>query len=200
MIGTCRVRSLPRISSASSKPSMSGICTSSSARATSWHKQQFERFGAGAGLEELHVVAPQAAPTAPAGSPRGHRRADISPLSGHGGHDLRDEDRSSPRSRSRDLRQRQHDHRPGRASRRPPASAATAALARLLHDGQPPARRTASSPARAVLVGAGQNDADQSIAIAVRGRFEQHVDRRAREMHRLVGGERQYRGPSSTSR
>src|SRR3954471_13354061 len=36
MIGTWRVRSLPRMNSASSKPSMPGIWTSSSARATSW--------------------------------------------------------------------------------------------------------------------------------------------------------------------
>ena len=35
MSGMCRVRSLPRISSASSKPFISGICTSSNARATS---------------------------------------------------------------------------------------------------------------------------------------------------------------------
>ena len=56
----CRVRSLPRISSASSNPFISGICTSSNARATSsWASSSSEGLGARLGLEDVQPVTLQ---------------------------------------------------------------------------------------------------------------------------------------------
>ena len=55
----CRVRSLPRMSSASSKPSMSGIWTSTSASATSWTSRSSSASAPGSRLEQLDVVAAQ---------------------------------------------------------------------------------------------------------------------------------------------
>ena len=63
-------------------------------------------------------------------------------------------------------------------------SSMTASAAALLDGAQ---------PVGAVGAGAGQHHADHGVAVDVRGRFEQHVDRRPRRAHRRVGRQRDQR-------
>jgi hypothetical protein len=57
MIGMWRARSLPRMNSASSKPSMPGIWTSSKRQRDLVHQKQFQRLFARAGLETGQALA-----------------------------------------------------------------------------------------------------------------------------------------------
>ena len=76
MIGMSRVRGAPRMISASSKPSISGICTSTIASTTPLDEQQLERLASRARRAgSTQVVAAAAAPRARRGSRRRRRRA-----------------------------------------------------------------------------------------------------------------------------
>ena len=160
MSGMCRVRSAPRISSASSKPSISGIWTSSRTSATSWASstraprapERAVRISTSSGCEQraqheqvlLEVVDEQAR------DPPGRRQRAVS----HGGVPSQSSGRAagrrSPASGSTwstgPARQRRFDHR--RRLR----------LGRILDHVRPPAALHRGQAGGAVLVGAGQQD------------------------------------------
>ena len=205
MIGTWRVRSLPRISSASSKPSISGICTSRKASATSCTQQQLERLGAGARGQQLHAVAPQQGAEREQvllevvdeqaldarGSARGSgagrrcgaiRRGRASCAAG------RRSRRAAARGRARALQRRlRHERRPARCPGPAPPC-------------RPPARCTAARPAApSWLAPVSTMPSRRSPYTSAADSNSTSIDGREK-MHRLVGRERRAGGPSSTSR
>jgi hypothetical protein len=60
---------------------------------------------------------------------------------------------------------------------------------RFLHDGDAAALADAQQPLRAVVVGAGHDDADEFVAVDVGRALEQHVDRGPREGDAFVDGQ-----------
>ena len=63
----------------------------------------------------------------------------------------------------------------------------------VLNDCQAAGAVDGFEPVGAVLVPSGQDDAEQALAVHVGRGFEQHVDRRPREVHHLVGRQREGR-------
>ena len=192
MIGTWRVRSLPRISSASSKPSMSGICTSSRASATSCSSSSSSASAPERASSSSTSSRRSSAESASRFSSRSSTSRHFTRAArGRSVHDRAIVYRAASRSaicssgstRSTGLRfERRLGHR------------AAPARSPVLHDrdarrrdARPRARAAPSSLAPVRMM------PSRRCAVDVRGRLEQHVDRRPGEVHRLVDRQRQPR-------
>ena len=196
MIGTCRVRAAPRSSSASSKPSISGIWTSMMARATSCC-----RTSSSASTPERAVST--STPSRRSSAESASRFSSRSSTSRHLTRRRGDEHGSTTGAITRpphveraqqigDLRQRQH------AIRRRPLERGFRHHRRHRGLGLLDDRNSAGTFHRletggAVGVAAGEDHTEQATPEHVGGRFEQDIDRRPGEVDQFVDREHDLR-------
>src|SRR6202022_3743348 len=179
MIGTCRVRSLPRMSSASSKPSISGICTSRRARATSWTRSSSSASGPERAVKISTSCRRSNADNASRFSSRSSTSRHFTNFS------IR---LSQGAEQLCYLRERQYEIRRAALQGGHYHERHFGAV-RLLNHGDASSLMDGMQSSGTILVPSSENDAEQPLAIDIGSGFEQYVDGGPREMHRLVGGQ-----------
>src|ERR1700689_4314655 len=194
--GMCRVRSLPRSSSASSKPSISGIWTSRKASATSCTRSS---SSASEPERAVKTITSWRANSAASASTFSSRSSTSKPLIGgsanesiFSAHPHRGWTCVQCLQHSGDFIQCQHAVRRPQLERRQRHMRRQRGIGPLDH-GNTTGNVNCRKPGCPIFVGTGENDAQEPIPIDVGSRLKQHVDGWPRMMHWVIGGERQLR-------
>src|SRR5882757_147106 len=194
--GMCRVRSLPRKSSASSKPSISGIWTSRKASATSCTRSSSSASEPERAVNTFTSWRANKAESASRFSSRSstskHLIGGSANVSIFSAHPHRCRTCVQGLQHAGDFIQCQH------AVRRPQLERGQRHVRRArgvgsLHDGNTAGIVNCREARCPVVVGTREDDAQEPVMIDICSRFEQHVDRWPRMVHQVIGGERELR-------